>query len=143
MFERKRLFLYYQMCHQSHLSLTLLQVLSLNGTEGAKLIYVILLIEVNVPTLMALLGMQADMQYKSYFPGHYSTTDLNLDAGGSTWPLNNIDKTLMNGHDYNGALLLPSPHPHLVQNKDGLKQKMLKQEAMFKDQVSFCLNFQF
>ncbi|XP_044477107.1 uncharacterized protein LOC123204493 [Mangifera indica] len=84
---------------------------------------------------MALLGMQADMQYKSYFPGHYSTTDLNLDAGGSTWPLNNIDKTLMKGHDYNGALLLPSPHPHLVQNKDALKQKMLKQEAMFKDQI--------
>ncbi|XP_031249905.1 uncharacterized protein LOC116107754 isoform X1 [Pistacia vera] len=84
---------------------------------------------------MALLGMQADMQYKSFFPGHYSTMDLNLDANGSIWPLNNIDKIFMNGHDYNGALLLPSPHQHLVQNKDTLKQAMLKHEAIFKDQI--------
>ncbi|KAJ0106594.1 hypothetical protein Patl1_18820 [Pistacia atlantica] len=118
-------------------------VLSLNGTEGTKLNCAILLNELNVPTLMALLGMQADMQYKSFFPGHYSTMDLNLDANGSIWPLNNIDKIFMNGHDYNGALLLPSPHQHLVQNKDTLKQAMLKHEAIFKDQVLLCLNFQF
>lgn len=92
---------------------------------------------------MALLGMQADMQYKSYFPRHYSTMDLNLDANGSIWPVNNIDRIFMNGHSHDGALLLPFPYQLLVQNKAALKQTMLKHEAIFKDQVLFCLNFQF
>ncbi|KAK0587357.1 hypothetical protein LWI29_021530 [Acer saccharum] len=84
---------------------------------------------------MALLGMQADMQCKSYFPGHYSTMDLNMDTSGSIWPFYNVD-TVMKSEQYcNGTLSRSSPNQHLVCSKEALKQTMLMHQATFKDQI--------
>ncbi|KAL5746775.1 hypothetical protein ACOSQ2_024072 [Xanthoceras sorbifolium] len=84
---------------------------------------------------MALLGMQADMQCKSYFPGHYSTVDLNLDTSGSIWPPYNVD-TVMKSEQYcNGTLSHSSPNQHWMYNKEVLKQTMLKHQATFRDQI--------
>ncbi|KAK2655478.1 hypothetical protein Ddye_008530 [Dipteronia dyeriana] len=84
---------------------------------------------------MALLGMQADMQCKSYFPGHYSTVDLNMDTSGSLWPFYNVD-TVMKSEQYcNGTLSRSSPNQHWVYSKEALKQTMLMHQATFKDQI--------
>lgn len=75
------------------------------------------------------------MQCKSYFPGYYSTRDLNLEVNGSAFPFNNIDKILNNGHYCPGSLSSPSPDLHLGCNKEALKQTMLKHESIFRDQI--------
>ncbi|GLT25243.1 hypothetical protein SLA2020_003870 [Shorea laevis] len=87
---------------------------------------------------MALLGMQADMPSKSHFPGCcYTSWDLNLDANGNMQPSNNVDRILMTRQYYNGAMSPPSSDLNLwyKYNKDILKQTMLKQEAIFRDQI--------
>lgn len=85
---------------------------------------------------MALLRMQADMQCKSYFPGHYSSVDLNLDASGSIWPFNNADTVMRSERYCSGTMSLSSPNnDHWVYNKEELKQTMLKQQTIFRDQV--------
>lgn len=81
------------------------------------------------------------MQCKSYFPGYYSTRDLNLEVNGSAFPFNNIDKILNNGHYCPGSLSSPSPDLHLGCNKEALKQTMLKHESIFRDQVCFGCGF--
>ncbi|MBA0735462.1 hypothetical protein Gogos_019307 [Gossypium gossypioides] len=84
---------------------------------------------------MAMLGMQADMQHKSHFPGCYTAWDLNLDANGNIWPTDNdVDRILRNRQYYNGTLP-PSSGSNMFYNKVLLKQTMLKHEAEFKDQI--------
>ncbi|XWS37303.1 hypothetical protein CRYUN_Cryun19dG0031500 [Craigia yunnanensis] len=83
---------------------------------------------------MAMIGMQADMQHKSHFPGCYTAWDLNLDANCSVWPADNVDRILRNRQYYNGTLP-PSSDLNIFYNKDLLKQTMLKHEAEFRDQI--------
>ena len=73
------------------------------------------------------------MQYYSYFPGYYSARSLNLDASGSTWPLNFDDKASHSGNYCNSY---SSSNYLLTYNKELLKQTMLKHETIFKDQVN-------
>ncbi|XVE54745.1 hypothetical protein DITRI_Ditri03aG0106200 [Diplodiscus trichospermus] len=83
---------------------------------------------------MAMLGMQADMQHKSHFPGCYTAWDLNLDANSAVWPTENVDRILRNKEYYNGTLP-PSSDLSVFYGKDLLKQTMLKHEAEFRDQI--------
>ncbi|XWS60485.1 hypothetical protein CRYUN_Cryun07bG0040100 [Craigia yunnanensis] len=83
---------------------------------------------------MAMLGMQADMQHKSHFPGCYTAWDLNLDATGAVLPTDNVDRILRNRQYYNGTLP-PSSDLNMFYNKDLLTQTMLKHEAEFRDQI--------
>ncbi|XP_062116631.1 uncharacterized protein LOC133830629 [Humulus lupulus] len=76
--------------------------------------------------------MGANMQYNSYFPGYYSARSLNLDANGSTWPLNFDDKVSHSGNYCNGYL---SSNYLLTYNQELLKKTMLKHETIFKDQI--------
>lgn len=87
---------------------------------------------------MALLGMQVDMPCKRHFPGCNTSWDLNLNASGSVPPSNNADRMLMTRQYSNGAMLSPSSDLNLwyEYNKNHLlKQTMLKQDAIFRDQV--------
>ncbi|GAV68485.1 DUF863 domain-containing protein [Cephalotus follicularis] len=77
---------------------------------------------------MALLGMQVDTQGGGYIPRYYSVRDLNLN------PLNDVG-SLLNGQHHNGALLLLSSDQHLEYTKEVLKQTILKQDAIFEDQI--------
>lgn len=56
--------------------------------------------------------------------------DANEDSNSSSWPLFYGEKSLNNGHYYNGFI------PRTISDdKDALKQKMLEHEAIFKNQV--------
>lgn len=87
---------------------------------------------------MALLGIQAEMQCEGNIPvpRHYSNWNLNVNTNGGAWLLNDVDNIFKNRNYHNGALLLPSPDQHSVQSKEVVKQTMLKQEAIFRDQIS-------
>lgn len=61
--------------------------------------------------------------------------DINEDSNSSSWPLFYGDKTLTNGHYYNGFIPRTIADSNLGWDKDALKQKMLEHEAIFKNQV--------
>ncbi|KAK6250017.1 hypothetical protein SCA6_004022 [Theobroma cacao] len=83
---------------------------------------------------MTMLGLQADMQHKSHLLGCYTAWDLNLDVNGTVWPSDNADRIVRNRHYNNGALPLSSDL-NILDNKDLLKQTMLKHEAEFRNQI--------
>ncbi|XVF11857.1 hypothetical protein REPUB_Repub08aG0063300 [Reevesia pubescens] len=83
---------------------------------------------------MAMLETQADMQHRSHFPGCYTAWDLNLDANGTLWHIDNVDGILRNRQYYNGTLPLSSDL-NMSNNKDLLKQTMLKHEEEFRNQI--------
>ncbi|XP_019438673.1 PREDICTED: uncharacterized protein LOC109344364 isoform X2 [Lupinus angustifolius] len=80
---------------------------------------------------MALLGMGANVQYHGYFPGYCSTKDLIFDSEGSMWTSSNINSELKNDCHNIGSLPVSSSNI----NKELLKQTILKQEAVFRDQI--------
>ncbi|KAH7529003.1 hypothetical protein FEM48_Zijuj05G0137500 [Ziziphus jujuba var. spinosa] len=84
---------------------------------------------------MEMLEMGANMQCNSHFPGCYSTRNHRMDTNGSTWPLICDDKTMKSEYYYSGFMLPLSPSQLLGYNKEILKQTMLKQETIFKDQI--------
>lgn len=94
---------------------------------------------------MALLGIQAEMPCEGNIPvpRHYSDWNLNVSTNGRAWLSNDVDSIFKNRNYCNGALLLPSPDQHLVQSKELVKQTMLKQEAIFRDQVLFWFSLEF
>ncbi|CAH1431527.1 unnamed protein product [Lactuca virosa] len=74
--------------------------------------------------------MGTEVHCKSSFEGYYSMRDANEDSNSSSWPLFYREKSLNNGHYYNGFI------PRTISDdKDALKQKMLEHEAIFKNQV--------
>ncbi|KAL5544558.1 hypothetical protein UlMin_008342 [Ulmus minor] len=83
---------------------------------------------------MELLEKRPNMQYNSHFPGYYTSRNLSLDASGSSWPLNSEDKMLKAGNYFNVPLLTSSSE-QLFNNKELLKQQMLKHEAIFREQI--------
>lgn len=68
--------------------------------------------------------------------------DLNEDSNSCSWSLFNGERTLQNGHYYNGFLLGAAADIYPGCGKDRVKQTMLKHEAIFKSQVglSICLS---
>ncbi|XP_019464746.1 PREDICTED: uncharacterized protein LOC109363035 isoform X2 [Lupinus angustifolius] len=84
---------------------------------------------------MALLGMGANVQDKGYFPGYSSTNDLSFDSEGSTWTSSNVNTELKNDRRHIGSWPVLSPCNILGCNKELLKQTILKQEAVFRDQI--------
>ncbi|KAE9609643.1 hypothetical protein Lal_00006671 [Lupinus albus] len=84
---------------------------------------------------MALLGMGANVQNNGYFPGYSSTNDLIFDSEGSMWTSSNVNTELKNDCHHIGSLPVLSPCNILGCNKELLKQTILKQEAVFRDQI--------
>ncbi|KAF7806228.1 uncharacterized protein G2W53_038389 [Senna tora] len=83
---------------------------------------------------MALLG---NVQCNGYVPGYHSTRsrDLIYGAEGSTWTTSNGNIELQNDRYTNGSLSVPSSVQLLNYDKELLKQTILKQEAIFRDQI--------
>ncbi|KAE9601931.1 hypothetical protein Lalb_Chr13g0303011 [Lupinus albus] len=84
---------------------------------------------------MALLGMGANVQHHGYFPGYFSTKDLIFDSEGSMLTSSNINSELKNDCHNIGSLPVSPPCNLLGYNKELLKQTILKQEAVFRDQI--------
>lgn len=61
--------------------------------------------------------------------------DLNEDSNSCSWSLFNGERTLQNGHYYNGFLPGTAADNYTGFGKDKVKQKMLEHEAIFKNQV--------
>ncbi|KAJ8569993.1 hypothetical protein K7X08_006570 [Anisodus acutangulus] len=80
--------------------------------------------------------MGTQVHYKGFLPSYYSMRDLNEDSNSSSWPLFYGDKTLPNGQYCNGftSRTMTDAYPGWY-DKDVLKQKMLKHEAIFRNQV--------
>ncbi|XP_076942629.1 uncharacterized protein LOC143612564 [Bidens hawaiensis] len=79
--------------------------------------------------------MGTEVHCKSSFEGYYSMGDVNQDSNSSSWPLFYGDKSLTNGHYYNSYIPKTVADATPGCDKDGLKQKMLEHEAVFKNQV--------
>ncbi|KAF8021422.1 hypothetical protein BT93_G1760 [Corymbia citriodora subsp. variegata] len=79
--------------------------------------------------------MGTEIQLKSNLPGHRSMRDLNEDSNSCSWSLFNGERSLQNGHYYDGVLLGAGADIYSVCGKDTLKEKMLEHEAIFKKQV--------
>ncbi|CAL0325770.1 unnamed protein product [Lupinus luteus] len=84
---------------------------------------------------MALLGMGGNVQDNGYFPRYSSTNDLIFDSEGSTWTSSNVNTKLKNDCHHIDSLPVLSPCNILGCNKELLKQTILKQEAVFRDQI--------
>ncbi|XP_038706746.1 uncharacterized protein LOC120002187 isoform X2 [Tripterygium wilfordii] len=79
--------------------------------------------------------MGTKVHCKSSLAGYYTMRDLNEDSDGCSWPMYCGDKTLTNGHYYNGFFPRAIPDGYAGYDKDVVKQKMLEHEAIFKNQV--------
>ncbi|KAF5727164.1 hypothetical protein HS088_TW22G00852 [Tripterygium wilfordii] len=80
-------------------------------------------------------GMGTKVHCKSSLSGYYSMRDLNEDSDGCSWPMYYGDKTLTNGHYYNGFLPGAILDGYAGYDKDVVKRTMLEHEAIFKNQV--------
>ncbi|CAL0315211.1 unnamed protein product [Lupinus luteus] len=71
--------------------------------------------------------------------GYYSMRDLNEESSSCGWPLFYGDKTLTNGQYYNNHLPSVTANACLASDKDVVKRTMLEHEAVFKNQLNFCM----
>lgn len=67
--------------------------------------------------------------------------DLNEDSNSCSWPPYYGDKTFTNGQYYNGFLPRAIADAYSGDDKDAVKQTMLKHEAIFKSQVRLVSSF--
>ncbi|KAI3696352.1 hypothetical protein L1987_79366 [Smallanthus sonchifolius] len=79
--------------------------------------------------------MGTEVHCKSSFEGYYSMGDVNEDSNSSNWPLFYGEKTLNNGHYYNGFIPRTITDANPGCDKDALKQQMVEHETVFKNQV--------
>ncbi|KAL2639595.1 hypothetical protein GLYMA_06G198000v4 [Glycine max] len=84
---------------------------------------------------MALMGMSANRQCNSYFPGYHSPRYLVFGAEGSTCTSSNGNSERENDCYQLGSLPLSSACHLLGYNKELLKQTILQHEAIFRDQI--------
>ncbi|XP_076907522.1 uncharacterized protein LOC143564003 [Bidens hawaiensis] len=76
--------------------------------------------------------MGTEVHYKNLFPGYHSMRNVNEDSSNNSWHLFNA---LTNDHYYDGFTQQTVTDPYSGHDKDGLKQRMLQHEAVFKNQV--------
>lgn len=80
------------------------------------------------------------MQGSSNYPNFYFSRDIKGVVSGCVWPQINEDKMVKGGHSSNGFLSPLSAGLYVGYGREALKQIMLKQEAIFRDQVSSVYN---
>ncbi|KAF6171750.1 hypothetical protein GIB67_007271 [Kingdonia uniflora] len=72
---------------------------------------------------------------KTYSRAFHSMRDLNEDANNGNWPLYCGDSTLKNGPCYTSQSPSTTADGYLKYDKEVMRQTMLKQDAIFRDQV--------
>lgn len=75
------------------------------------------------------------MQCASFLPGFYSSRDLTVGDNGGAWTLYSTEKTLNNTPSLNVFSPLPTKDQFSVHEKEVLRQTILQQESIFRDQV--------
>lgn len=75
------------------------------------------------------------MQGSGNYPNFYFSRDLKGVVGGCIWPQISEDKMVNGGHSSKGLLSSLSAGLYVECGREALKQIMLKQEAIFRDQV--------
>ncbi|KAL4012752.1 hypothetical protein IC575_029866 [Cucumis melo] len=84
---------------------------------------------------MELLGIGANMQGSGNYPNFYFSRDLKGVVGGCIWPQISEDKMLNGGRNTKSFLSPLSAGLYVECGREALKQIMLKQEAIFRDQI--------
>ncbi|XP_022948892.1 uncharacterized protein LOC111452416 isoform X1 [Cucurbita moschata] len=84
---------------------------------------------------MELLGIGANMQGSSNYPNSYFSRDRKGVVGSCVWPQISEDKMVNGRHSSNGFLSPLSAGLYVDCGREALKQIMIKQELVFRDQL--------